>query len=99
MCTPQDAQNCKKWREAYPDIRIGMCPPYCPTMERMPLLFVLGMPPLGKTVCDECGKSLLCRCCGQVNQNKVRIVDNVVSPWYFCSDKCKEKFLARKPNP
>jgi hypothetical protein len=47
--------------------------------------------------CVECGKILLCHCCGQFKWNKVKVIENAVQPWYFCSDKCKDKFLARKP--
>jgi hypothetical protein len=32
MCTPQDVKNCKKYRKQHPDIRVGNCPPDCPTL-------------------------------------------------------------------
>lgn len=45
-----------------------------------------------KTKCDECGKSLICEHCGNFKWKQVHMIDNVVSPWYFCSKKCHDKF-------
>lgn len=46
-----------------------------------------------RTTCSECGKSLICEHCGSFmwNQN-LYIIDNAISPWYFCSKECHDKF-------
>ena len=41
--------------------------------------------------CSQCGKSLLCKECGQFKQESP-MIDNAVKPWRFCSEKCKKKF-------
>jgi len=52
----------------------------------------VAMPVLERQNCCECGKSLVCEHCGNFMWNKLYIIDNAVSPWYFCSEECHDKF-------
>jgi len=46
-----------------------------------------------KTKCDQCGKSLICEHCGGFKWKQAVMEDNAVSPWWFCSEKCRQKFM------
>jgi hypothetical protein len=48
-----------------------------------------------KTNCDQCGKSLICEHCGGFKWKEAVMEDNVVSPWWFCSEKCRRKFMEK----
>jgi len=51
--------------------------------------------PRDRQNCCECKKSLVCEHCGSFKWFAVHIIDNAVSPWYFCSKECRDKFWKR----